>query len=57
MRVVKVKNKRQREKLERLFLKRNRVIAVVDDPKHIGDEFTKRADLVILEEKKHKAEV
>ncbi len=57
MRIVKVKNKRQREKLERLFLKRNRVIAVVDDPKHIGDEFTKRADLVILEEKKRKAEV
>jgi hypothetical protein len=52
MRVIRVKSKRERERLERLLLRKKKVLAVIDNPKYIGDEFTRKADFVIIEEKK-----
>ncbi len=54
MRVVRVKNKRERERVERLLLRKRKVLAVVDSPRYIGDELTKKADVVIIEENPEK---
>ncbi len=50
MRVLKVKNKKSRERLERRLLQKGKVIAVISDIKDLGSEFIGKANVVILDE-------
>ncbi len=50
MKVVKVKNKKSRERLEKKFLKKRKVLAVISDLKDLNSDFVKKADIVILDE-------
>ncbi len=50
MRVVKVKDRRSRERIERELLKRRKVIAVISDLKDLKNELVRKAKVVILDE-------
>ena len=50
MKVVKVKGRKEREKMERKLLKSRKLVAVVGDVKDIRSEFVKKADVIIIDE-------
>ncbi len=50
MRVVKVKDRKSRERIERKFLKKRKVIAVIGDLKDLRSDLVKKADVVIVDE-------
>ncbi len=50
MKVVKVKGRKEREKMERKLLKSRKLVAVVGDVKDIRSEFVRKADVIILDE-------
>ncbi len=50
LRVMKVKDKRSRERLERRLLKKRKVIAVISDIKDLKSELVRKANVVIVDE-------
>ena len=50
MRVVKVKDRRSRERIERRLLKKRKVIAVISDLKDLKSELVRKANVVIVDE-------
>ena len=50
MRVIRVKDRRSRERIERKLLKERKVLAVVSDLKDLRDEFVRKANVVIVDE-------
>jgi hypothetical protein len=50
MKVVKVKDRRSRERITKRLLKERKVVAVVSDIKDIRADFVNKADVIILDE-------
>jgi len=50
MKILAVKNKRQREKIISRLLKKRKIVAVVNNPSQLKSELLKKADVVIYEE-------
>ncbi len=50
MRVIKVKDRRSRERIERKFLEKRKIIAVISDLKDLKSELVKKANVVIVDE-------
>lgn len=50
MKILAVKNKRQREKVISRLLKKRKIVAVVNNPSQLKSELLKKADVVIYEE-------
>ncbi len=50
MKVMKVKDRKSRERLEKKLLRDRKVIGVVCDVKDITADFVKRADVIIVDE-------
>ena len=50
MRVVKVKDRRSRKRIERRLLKKRKVIAVISDLKDLKSKLVRKANVVIVDE-------
>ncbi|WP_164930583.1 hypothetical protein [Aquifex aeolicus] len=50
MKVLAVRNKRQKERVISRFLKKRKVVAVVNNPSQLKNDILKKADVVIYEE-------
>ncbi len=50
MRVIKVKDRRSRERIERKFLEKRKIIAIISDLKDLKSELVKKANVVIVDE-------
>jgi len=50
MKVLKVKSRRERERIERKVLKKRKVVAVVSDIRDLNSDFVKRADVIVVDE-------
>ncbi len=50
MRVIKVKDRRSRERIERKFLEKRKIIAVISDLKDLKSELVRKANVVIVDE-------
>ncbi len=50
MKVVKVKDRKSRERIEKKFLKERKVVGVVSNVKDITADFVRRADVIIVDE-------
>ncbi len=48
--MIRVKDRRSRERIERKLLKERKVLAVVSDLKDLRDEFVRKANVVIVDE-------
>ncbi len=48
--MVKVKDRRSRERIERKFLEKRKIIAVISDLKDLKSELVKKANVVIVDE-------
>ncbi len=48
--MVKVKDRRSRERIERRLLKKRKVIAVISDLKDLKSELVRKANVVIVDE-------
>ncbi|RLJ70599.1 hypothetical protein BCF55_0876 [Hydrogenivirga caldilitoris] len=50
MKVLRVKSKRDRERVERRVLGKKKVLAVVSDVRDLNSDFIKKANVVIIDE-------
>ncbi len=50
MKVIRVKDRKARERIERKVLGKRKVLAIVRDWRDIRSEFVKKADVVIVDE-------
>ncbi len=50
MRVVRVKDRRSRERIERKLLEKRKVIAVISDLRDLRSDLVKKANVVIVDE-------
>ncbi|WP_457600970.1 hypothetical protein [Hydrogenivirga sp.] len=50
MKVVKVKSRKEREKIERKVLRSRKVLAVVSDVRDLNTDFVRKADVVVVDE-------
>ncbi len=50
MKVVKVKGRKDRERVEQRLLKNRKLVAVISDVRDIRSEFVKKADVIIVDE-------
>ena len=50
MRIVRVKDRRSRERIERRLLKKRKILAVISDVKDLKSDFIRKANVVIVDE-------
>ena len=50
MRVVRVKDRRSRERIERRLLKKRKILAVISDVRDLKSDFIRKANVVIVDE-------
>jgi len=53
--VIRVRDKRSRERVERKFLQKRKVLAVITDLRDLKSDIVKKADVVILDESQQRS--
>lgn len=53
--VIRVRDKRSRERVEKKFLRKRKVLAVITDLRDLRSDMVRKADIVILDESQQRS--